>query len=306
MDLALLQQMKNQTQDLAINRRQNSDEFYQQGIELLAQAQAQEFADKESLKEASKLLMRSIQYGRQNAEPYIAMGYLMILLGDMPNAVRYLGEARRVDPDNTDVIQLINFLQRPAGSQDDEDALDKPDFGEGNEEIEQNYERVQKLIIELNQKSNQLPTAPAFGPQEFRVLEETHQFLELNLQEAYQLLEALELDLDVSSLSQQLRPVEQALQQTAQLRRISGRVIRMQQQMMAKEQEIQAEIGVLIGATAELNQRLEDYLDQCDLFADQLDEVDELGHGIAPLEPYYNKLVATVESFQDYIDDLAD
>lgn len=306
MDLALLQQMKSQTQNLAVNRRQNSDEFYQQGIELLAQAQAAQFADKESLKEASKLLMRSIQYGRQNPEPYVAMGYLMILLGDPVHAIRYLSEARRVAPDNADALQLIDYLQRPAGSQDSEPDLDKPDFGEGNEEIEQSYDRVQKLIAELVQKAEQLPAAPAFSPQDFRLLEETHQFLETHLQEAYQLLEVLEMELDVSSLSQQLRPVEQALQQSAQLRRLSGRVIRMQQQMSTKEQEVQAEIGGATVSATELNQRLEDYLDLCDLFADQLDEIDEFGHGIAPLEPYYNKLVAAVESFQDYIDELAD
>lgn len=307
MDLALLKELKNQTQSLATNRRQSSDDSYQVGIQHLAKAQESGFEDKASLKEASKHFIKAIQFGRQNPEPYIAMAYLLILLGDQMTATRYLSEARRVDPQNADAEVLFTFLQSPEPVDEDEDdfelvALD----GEAGDEDAQ-YEEAQRLIRSLLRQTQDLPKHPALNPGAFKQLEEQYLELEQKLQQIYGVLEELELEMDTTHLAQQVRPLEAALQQFAKLRRMSGRLIRVVQEMLQICEQLDADLGTLSlpGADAgQWNQNLEKYLDDCDRFADLLDEVDEQGFSISQLEPYYNQLVGKVEALQDVIDGL--
>lgn len=308
MDLALLQQMKEQTSRLASNRRHTSDDAYDQGLEALARAQASAFEDKEALKQASEYFIRAIQYGRQNVEAYVGMAYLLILLGDHVMAVRYLNEGRRIDPRNQDILTLTDFIQNPgayaeAATESDESfnliALDDEEADDLGDAL---FEEVQQLITEQLAQLRYLRWDLALTPQAFKALEAQYANLEQTRQELHHKLTELERDFDTASLHQQLHPLESALKKLQGLRQASSRLLRVQHEIKSLSEQVQQDLSLCLGPSSAMEQKLEKYLDDCDRFADQLDQTESQGYSIALLEPVYARLVSAVEQLQDLLD----
>lgn len=303
MDFALLQQMKGQTSALADNRRSVSDEAYQKGIDFLAQAQACGFEDKVALKQASEQLIRAIQYGRQNVPAYVAMSYLLILLDDQMMAIRYLNEAKRIEPDNEDVQNLIEFVKNPKSGQDEDDeAFGSEAMGDGGEAGDALYEEVRALIDRELEQLQGIRWEPALTPQAFRQVEEHLMHLEEVRKKLDEQLMELEFEMDTSALRQRARPLEESVQKLAGLRKVSHQMLRTLQEMQTQIDAVQQDVQCFIVSSPELEQKLEHYLDECDRFADVLDQTEEQGYSIAAFEDKYNQLVGAVEQFQDLLD----
>jgi DNA repair exonuclease SbcCD ATPase subunit len=308
MDLALLQQMKEQTHRLASNRRDTSGDAYEQGLACLARAQASDFEDKEALKQASAHLIKAIQYGRRNVEAYVAMGYLLILLGDHMMAIRYLNEGRRIDPQNSDLQTLIDFVQNPQAHSAQAEPTD--DFGlvalDGEEPADDSgdelFEAVQNLIDEQVAQLRQIRWQVALTPQTLKALEDQYMQLEQNRTELEARFAELELEMDTTSLRQRARPLENAGQKLQSLRQSSARLLRVVHQMQTLNEQVQQDLPFAQANKAAMEQKLEQYLDACDGFADILEQTENEGYSIDALESPYNKLVSSVEQLQDLLD----
>lgn len=303
MDFSLLQQMKSQTNALSDTRRSTSEEAYQKGIDLLAQAQASQFEDKDALKQASENLIRAIQYGRQNLPAYVAMAYLLILLDDKMTAVRYLNEAKRIDPDHEDVVNLIEFIKNPNDAMEHSDGDDfSPELLGVANEGDELYEEVQTLIQTELEALDLISWVPALTPQSFRILEEQYMHLEEVRAKLAEKLGELEFEMDTGALQQHARPLEEAQQKIAGLRKSSHAMLKTLQEMQQNIDAVQQDVSCFIASSPELEDKLEHYLDACDRFADVLDQTEEQGYAIAPFEAKYNQLVQTVEQLQDLLD----
>ncbi|KAL6057065.1 hypothetical protein QOT17_015728 [Balamuthia mandrillaris] len=81
-------------------------ELHEQGVDLLAKAQASGFEDKQSLKDASTAFINGLVCDRNAPECYVGLAYLLLLLDDRPFALRYLNECLRVCPDYEDAKKL--------------------------------------------------------------------------------------------------------------------------------------------------------------------------------------------------------
>lgn len=308
MDLALLQQMKEQTNRLASNRRHTSDDAYEQGLAALARAQASAFEDKESLKQASEGFIRAIQYGRQNVDAYVGMAYLLILLGDHVMAVRYLNEGRRIDPRNQDILTLTDYVQNPdayaaESAPEDDFSLVALDGEESDDDLgDALFEEVQALINEQLAQLRHLRWDLALTPPAFKALEDQYASLDQARAALNEKLAELELDFDTASLRQQLRPLESAIKKLQGLRQASSRLLRTQHEIKTLTEQVQQDVSLCLGPSAAMEQKLEKYLDECDRFADLLDQTETQGYSIALLEPVYARLVSTVEQLQDLLD----
>lgn len=306
MDFAMLKQMKEQSSQLTSNRQGQSEEAYEEALTYLAKAQQSGFEDKEALKEASRLLIRSIQFGRQNVDAHVAMGYLLILLGDTIQAVRYLNEARRLDPQHEDAQALIEHLKQPAEretpayQQEMKEVSDE--LSEGLDEL---YEKTVKAIYEQSEAVAYIKWQPALSPSMFREHEEAFQAIEKTLQLAEENFMELELEMNVQTLRQKLQPLEQAKTKLERLRQMSGQLLRVVSEMkkLADEAE-QATLEITLGKADldAMEDKLDHYLDECDRYADMLDEVEGQGYSISELEKSYSSLVSNVEKLQDALD----
>lgn len=311
MDLALLQQMREQSTQLAGKRRDTSGDAYAQGLDFLAKAHASGFEDRVALKQASEAFIKAIQYNRQSADAYVAMAYLLILMGNHPMAVRYLNEARRVAPGHADALALIDYIQHPenyasADAEDDDFDLLDLDGHDADDEVDQAYEDLEKYIRQqLRSLAAAAELQPAVTPAALQQLEVRYQELQRLSEDLDARLRDLEFEMDTAGLRSQLRPLEQALQRLQALRQVSNRLIRLCHEMETLRTEVQQQIQAAAFATdtAALESQLERFLDTCDGYADQLDDWDEDGFSIEAIEPIYARLVGTVEQLQELIDE---
>eukprot|EP00281_Chroomonas_sp_CCMP1168_P021127 CAMPEP_0206234866 /NCGR_PEP_ID=MMETSP0047_2-20121206/12826_1 /ASSEMBLY_ACC=CAM_ASM_000192 /TAXON_ID=195065 /ORGANISM="Chroomonas mesostigmatica_cf, Strain CCMP1168" /LENGTH=192 /DNA_ID=CAMNT_0053658995 /DNA_START=35 /DNA_END=609 /DNA_ORIENTATION=- len=89
-------------------------EVYQQkldsGYKDLARSQESGFEDKMALKSASSNFFSAVHCNPGKPQAWVAIGYLLLLLGDNQHAARYIKQAKSVDPTNEDAGKLLDFV----------------------------------------------------------------------------------------------------------------------------------------------------------------------------------------------------
>lgn len=321
MDLALLQNMRAQTSQLADKRRDTSKEAYQQGLDLLAKAHASQFTDRAALKQASAAFIKAIQYNRQFADAYVSLAYLLLLINNQPMAIRYLHEARRVQPDHSDALALLDYIQHPENYTKtvapEIEAYDQGDFelqdleapvatvkrlqvvDQADEQVEAVEQKIRKHLRLLLGPQPQ----PVLDPNSLAQLEKRYQELQAVCQELDETLMDLEAEVDTSGLRASMGPLERALQRLKTLRQVSRQLMRLREEMDGLRAEVLQQVQAPSSESSQLESQLESYLDRCDRYADQLDEWDRQGFSIQQIEPLYARLVAAVEQFQEMLDE---
>ncbi|MEZ0367609.1 MAG: hypothetical protein ACAI44_00835, partial [Candidatus Sericytochromatia bacterium] len=81
-------------------RHQTSEQEYAAGMQCLAQAQEAGFGQPDLLKQASNHFLAAIRHNYRHPEPYVGMAYLLMLIEDDRQALKYVCEALRIDPGN--------------------------------------------------------------------------------------------------------------------------------------------------------------------------------------------------------------
>ena len=107
----------------------SAETFHTEALGKLAAAQASGFHDKQSLKDCSRFLIDSLVLDPTFLPAYSAMGYLLVLLGDNEQALRYLNycveiappreEGQEDGPSVADAKNLIEFILSQESAQEE-------------------------------------------------------------------------------------------------------------------------------------------------------------------------------------------
>lgn len=296
----------------AHSRQSLSEKYYQEGIVGLARAQQENYTRPQSLVTACESLIKAIQYGRTNPKPYIAMGYLMILINDRDKAMRYLLEARRLEPDNADTQAYLDFLSRPAQTPKADvrptfvaKALDEIEAGFDYDAL---YEETEARIFdEVKRLMNVRIVPPLADRKQHRQLKAQQEEVMTLIEGFNAKLKTLDEEFDIGELQNRLRPLDQLSRRLTAAREVSRRFILLLEAL----HQLRAEVDALLqktdqsfGLTEACQQLVEQILDRTDQLADDLDALEQEGHDIQPVQPTYESLVAQIERLNEIIEDL--
>ncbi len=309
MDLSLLQSLRQQSTQLASQRHEKSDRAYNDAVAALTEAQASNFQDKVKLKAASNKFLKAIQLARGKVEPYVGMSYLLMIVGNERQAVRYLQHARDIDPNHEDVQKLLTYLQDPtafAQAQETEASPELEDTETQQTEARKkptNIHEFMAYISELNREVNELPKQAQLGESALRNMRDQMNTWDQKLLEVQEDIVALEATENVQILHRSLRVLEKQIENFNGVYRQSKQLTNLEQDIKKTHKEVLQHMGSGDYSPEALEDLLESYLDECDRIADLLDEADEKGVNIDPVAAPYENLAAVVERFQDYVDD---
>ena len=320
MDLSLLQSLRQQSSQLASQRHEKSDNAYQQALAALSKAQASAFKDKGALKEASQLFLKAIQMARGKAEPYVGMAYLLLLLGNPQQAVRYLHQARDIDPGHEDTQKLLSYLQNPAAFAAPETSASRhshPPEGTGPKRLERaplaqetpalKQTELRNRLTELSYQASQLPLQITLDRKQLKQIETQLQDWEDRLDHLQEDIAELEMQENVNSLHRSVQVLERRIEKLQQLHRDSLHLSQERESILDVQFEVRAVLkdeAFETTAAETLEDRLENFLDECDRLADLIDEAEGRGLDTQAVASAYEALAADVERFQDAVDDL--
>jgi tetratricopeptide (TPR) repeat protein len=321
LDLKTLSKFDTLKDRLTASRSQNAEKFTDQGLALLAQVlqQTQVADQKTKLMDAFDLFVKALSSQRTQPEPYIGIAFVLILVGNFTKATKYVKEAQRLAPKHPDVAILFEMIQdlqlkaripaptspqttiRPSKT---EIKIERLDYDELYDQLEMQIITEVRLMM---QDSQAIPS-PSCEEQQFKKLKEQYASL-LNLYENIQRqCQIVEQEIDISDLEKQLKPFtinlarfENALKISNDLHQLKENLCTQLDQvntLLAEIKEYQRTEDLLIA-----EENLEILLDNCDLYANQLDEAESKKYRVQILLNLYENMIAQMESLQDLLDE---
>lgn len=286
-----------QLEKLAQKRHSSGQQFRETGLRNLAFAAQAGFRDKSHLKNSFRELVRAIQHNRGDADAYLGLVYLQLLVDDKPMALRYLQEGMRVAPEHAELQALFQDLTSPLSispsAQDHENAL---------------YDKVCQSLETQHQHLLVLQSMPV-PCLDFAELSTYQKLYQERL--AFQTLLATQMDdleqeLDISSLRRQFQGLDGLLRLARTHLDISLRFQVLAREIKMLSQAVShsfGELGMMVAQDREL--QIDGFYDRCDRIADQLDTFDNQGYAIGGLTPDYEFVVQQLETYAERIDELA-
>ncbi len=323
MDLSLLHALRQQSSQLASQRHEKSDEAYQEGLKALAEAQASGFRDKNALKQASQQFLKAIQMARGKAEPYVGLAYLLLLLGQQAQAVRYLQQAQRIEPNHEDTRKLLQYIQNPQAfaapvsqanpSMQAESGfriltLDRPESPDHvNPDEEDRPRALREKLTLLSYEASKLPTELILDRKQLKAARAQVQGWEEQLEAIQEDIHDLERTHNVNGLQRSVQVLERRIEKLDKLCRDSAHMCQIHDDILDAQLDVRGALkqSTFVPEQADaLEARLEEFLDECDRLADLIDEAEAQGLDTQALAMNYEALTAAVERFQDAVDDL--
>lgn len=295
--------IQNQRDQLQTRRQDQAEDFTRRAKTLIAQASAEQFQNKERLKQALDHLMQAIQHQRQYAEAYFCLAYLTHLIGDNQHALVYLKDALEYEPQHALAQELQSEILTQRFAKPQTRVTEAADQMLNEDELQQAiYQAVHHLSSQAQTQTEGLDQQAYLEARQFQQqLQQRLQFFETQLQH-------LEQDLDLTGLRQALYPLEVFL-------RRNHLKLKAFQELLSLQREIQREIRVVVkiyeqianagspAAFQALEQKLEQGLDQADRLADQLDSLEAQGVAQQQLVRDYEQLVAISQQVMDSLDE---
>jgi hypothetical protein len=318
MNLKTLSQFESVTSRLASNRTQNADKFTDHGLECLARVlnQTQVKEQKKLLLGAFDAFVNALSSQRSQPEPYIGIAFVLILIGNYPKALNYLKEARRLSPEHPDLTLLFDMIQKlqlkgktNAGAS--RIAVVEVQNTE-NIDYDELYDQIEMTIVtevRLMMQDNRSIPHPSCEERDLNNLRSKHDALWKLYSSIRDQLKVLEEEIDTSDLESHLKPFSVSLNRFEVALKISHDLIQLKSNIIEQTKQSQVLINEIKVSddpndlpVAEEN--LEVLLDDCDRFADQLDDADGKKYPVKPLLTLYAKMVAQLETLQDLLDEM--
>ncbi|MBT9547007.1 MAG: hypothetical protein IV090_16575 [Candidatus Sericytochromatia bacterium] len=313
-----LKELQSQSSQFKHKRSEESDRHFQQGIQLLQMAVAQKFSNPNTLGDAADAIALALKFNTQNPELYAVMGYLLILVEDFYQALRFLRAALKLAPDDQQAQSLLHYaqaqmMQMPKPGSVVQPEANNPVLFSNTQDLDYDdlYDQVEKVIqtqvLQLMQDA--LPYDKPTKDRAFYLkLEQTVMSLENQYQQITDNIQIVDQEIETSDLKNQLKPMESRLKQYKTCL-----------QACEAFQELDTQINVLEKEVLELNQQLktelsqfqlsaidsalEAIMDTCDTLADRLDGLEKQGYSIASLEEIYAQVVSHIEKLNESYDD---
>jgi len=290
-------------EQVASKRKDLGAQACEQGYGLLAKAEETGFKDKSLLKSASDAFIRAIRQERGNAEAYVGLGYLLLLISDFEGAEKQLKAALQFAPDNRDAKSLLEFSQHKRLGIPLKTA--QPETEESEQLLIQFVERIQAATRKCK---SSLLKQPLMDMGQLQVLLKEHGESQWRFQQLEHELAELDQSFDAHSLKGLLSTFSDLLRHQTKMIQTSLTFQKLEQALLGQMQRVRDAIVNLphlnnkAAIQAFESETLEDLLDHCDKLADQLDTVSEQGHDIRALERQYETLVQMIENLQEQID----
>jgi len=292
-------------EQVASKRKDLGAQACEQGYSLLVKAEQTGFKDKSLLKSASDAFIRAIRQERGNAESYVGLGYLLLLISDFEGAEKQLKAALQFAPDNADAKSLLEFSQHKRLGLPLKSA--QPETEESEQLFVHFVDRIQTASRKA--KASQLKQ-PLMDTAQLQILVKEHGESQWRYQQLEQELAELDLALPADSLKGLLNSFADLLRHQTKMIQTSLTFQKLEQALLKQMERVRDSIVNLPHlrskeAIQDFEQNtLEDLLDHCDKLADQLDSISDQGHDIRSLERQYETLVQMIENLQEQIDGL--
>lgn len=290
-------------QEMAQQRQHNAEKQFQFALGLFHQAQAQDFQNKDLLNQCTDALFEAIRIHRTHPEPLVTLGYVLILLDLQKLALKYLKRALELSPGHPDAQELIEYLLKPTPSQ--------PTPTVGSESLEpprvetidydQLYQDTEKQILAyMHHISTDVRPTLASNQDDCLSLKSNLESFQEELSELQDKLDQLDQEMDIAQLEMKLHPINVYIRQLSKLLKDSQTACTLVKNIRKTHASFHQTIEK---QTALAPHELEHILDTMDLYADQLDELDESGHDTDSIVRLYEALMDDVEDYQDQLDE---
>lgn len=255
---------------------------------------------------------------RTNPEAYIGFAYVLFNMGNFSKALVYVKEAQRLKPDHPDIPLLLDAIQRKSAVKHVSAAVSgsKPPPLAPPPEAELDYDALyDQLELEIMAEVKMLTSAltvqprPSRQPQQLAVLKKEHKALQTRKDDFERQLKIIDEEIDITELTLKLKPLEHMLKRFQTALQISQEL-----SVLCEEMENQGALVKRVLRETEasndpedlpiVEENLELFLDQSDLFANQLDALEAKGYGIEEALAVYTSLCQNIESLQDALEDL--
>lgn len=177
-------------------------------------------------------------------------------------------------------------------------------------ESRHSFDELKQLIQAVVEQTKGLNLQPSADDAEILSLAKQFDALEGTYQELLERVKQIEIPHETQSLHQQLNQIEMVLEQYA-------KILSVCEQFLVLQKEIEQSISMGMEQIRDLGQLspeqavpqgfyliLETLYDACDLYADQLDEIENKQLDITSVSGRYEKLVLLVQVLQDHLDEL--
>lgn len=313
-----LKELQSQSSQFKNKRSQESEGHFQRGIQLLQQAIDQQFSNPNTLGDAADAIALALKFNTQNPELYAVMGYLLILVEDFYQALRFLRAALKLAPTDPQATELLNYAQtqlmqmpRP-GPVVSLEVNNSPLFSNTQSlDYDELYEQVEK-VIQTQIHQMMLNVLPYDKPTKDREFYEKLEQILTSLQNQYQQItdniQIVDQEIETSELKNQLKPMEVRLKQYATCFQLCQDFQSIDLQISSLEQEVlelnqQLNMALSPMQLAVIDSTLEDVMDVCDTIADRLEGLEKQGHSIESLEQNYTQVVNQIEKLNESYDD---
>lgn len=254
---------------------------------------------RETLLLAIQTLMQASRLNRSNPMPYVLLGRLYWSMGLTELALRYLKASQYLAPDLPAVCELRDLLT--TGQKPDTLSDFAPSAGEGADpDFDALYDELEIMIqSELQYVMGMtLALKPSTEPDWLEALSMHLQHLRQSSMLIAENLNLVDLEFDTSELKQLFRPVELRLHQLENLWQLAAQISNLLNQIVATVEIVETHLK----HSNFVETDLESILDQCDSFADHIDELQSKGFSTLSLEHQYEILVTKLNLWQDQID----
>lgn len=315
---SLVKHVQNEGHALTVHRAKQAQDYLDQGMQELNLAHQEGFADPERLTRAAEALLNAIKFGRTQFEPYLAMAYLCFLLENFQQSAKYLQEVLRLDPNNSDAMQLLEQIIRrerepkqPRIQPVSSVATTKPHPFETQDEPDYDalYDELEEMIIQNVSRISQYPQIrPRPDHKTYQELKNYANELKSLLEQIQSQLRVLEVELETQELESSMKPLQILQQRYMQNLQISKDLQELLQKIESERDLVRSQAQSLSEIESQedfqvMEENLEALLDETDQIANQIEAFEQKGIHDVSIEKNYEQLVKELEQFQDSLEE---
>jgi tetratricopeptide (TPR) repeat protein len=310
MDFSAIASIQQTRQQLESRRQNQAEALMKSAFEAMRKAFDPQSGrqKRQFLQAALEAFGNALQQQRSNPEIYIGLAYLLISMQEFSQAHNYLSEGQRLAPNHPDIEQMLAYLKQRSERIQTKPVVstgeaNPPDSIQSEDAFDELYDKVESQLQTAlaGIQREVLPAKPTL------VLSQSPTLAQL-FGHYQQLSQSLQRDLRILHSEFDTAPLEQQLARlNAFLKRCQGLLAAAEElkQLYQALQGFRAEVKGLIQAfspSAALPP-VDDLLDRCDAFADQLDEYERKGYALKELLECYEAVVEDLENLQNLIDE---
>ncbi|PIQ25539.1 hypothetical protein COW36_21070 [bacterium (Candidatus Blackallbacteria) CG17_big_fil_post_rev_8_21_14_2_50_48_46] len=265
---------------------------WEEGLSFLERARQEHFRNLESIQQAYLAFKGAIAQTPALPEPYLAMAYLLWQTGYDDNAYFICQEALKISPENKDALQICAKLERGKRL--------KRNPNRSCISLDGLYDEVEALLLKY--VHYYLHTQVEMTPELTKMSAFSNLSSIISEFEAY--FELLKQEFDMNSLYARLYPLQVLAKRQEKMHFLANHMQKLMQIIEDQREHTLQLIREYEPSTENLEyeSQFESILDQCDMIADQIDELEKQGHNTRMLELSYNRWIETVNFLQEQME----